>query len=172
VPDGDGRLRRGNDGTVRLAASLCPDRLIEGIDRSALLAGREELLARVRDGYREVVMHGLPGNRPVILLAGRADGLIPVNHGARAYYAVHRRERGNRDELRYYVPLQAWLNRSLELIERRLAEGRALPPSQVLRTRARGAGRPALGPEHLGVLREQPGTDAIQFADATLTVPD
>jgi hydroxybutyrate-dimer hydrolase len=192
VPGGDGRLRRGNDGTVRLAASLCPDRLIEGIDRSALLAGREALLARVRAGYREVVMGGLPGNRPVILLAGRADGLIPVNHGARAYYAVHRREREQRDELRYYelehaqhfdamlaapgfaeqyVPMQAWLNRSLELIERRLAEGLALPPSQVLRTRARGAGRPALAAQHLGVLREQPGTDAIHFADATLTVP-
>ena len=75
--------------------------------------------------------------RPVVIVHGRADSLIPVNHGSRAYYAVNQRDRGNRDELRYYelehgnhfdamlaapggaesyVPMQPWMVRGLDAL--------------------------------------------------------
>jgi hypothetical protein len=39
--------------------------------------------------------------------------------------------------------------------------------------RARTAdGLEALGREHLGLLRDRPGADAIEFHDHTLSVPD
>jgi hydroxybutyrate-dimer hydrolase len=191
VPDGNGRLIAENKGNARLAASLATDRLIEGADRAALLPGRDALMPRIEAGFREVVMQGLPGNRPVLLFAGRADGLIPVNHGSRAYYAVHRRERGDRDELRYYevehgqhfdgmlatppfaeqyVPMQAWLGRAMERLEARLLEGTELAPSQVIRTKPRGPGAPPLTDDHLGALLASP-TDAIRYEAGNLSVP-
>jgi hydroxybutyrate-dimer hydrolase len=138
-----------------------------------------------------VVMTASPGNRPLVMIHGRADGLIPVNHASRAYYAVNRRDRGERDELRYYevehgqhfdgmlavpgfaeryVPMQPWLVRALELVYTRLKDGAPLPPSQVIRSRPRRAGE-ALSEAHLGRLDARPDGDAIRFADRTLNVP-
>jgi hydroxybutyrate-dimer hydrolase len=141
-------------------------------------------------------MTGRLGNRPVVIVHGRADSLIPVNHASRAYYAVNQRDRGPRDELRYYelqhgnhfdaylalpgfadgyVPMQVWLLKGLDALYERLRHGTVLPPSQVLRSRPRGivAGQvPPLGAEHLGALRPDPGADAIRYADGVLSVPD
>ena len=184
--------RAENDGSVALALALAPDRLLaEASGTVSLPPGHAELLARVEAGHAAVVMGGHPGNRPVIIVHGRADGLIPVNHASRAYYAVNRRDRGERDELRYYevehgqhfdgmlgtagfaerfVPMQPWLVRALELVYARLKHGEELPPSQVIRSRPRSANE-ALTAAHLGRLAPRPGDDAIRFADRTLTVP-
>jgi len=188
-PDGD---RAANDGSVALALALAPDRLLaEAAGPVALPAGHAELMARVEAGHAAVVMNAAPGNRPLVMVHGRADGLIPVNHASRAYYAVNRRDRGERDELRYYevehgqhfdgmlavpgfaeryVPMQPWLVRALELVYARLKQGEPLPPSQVIRSRPRGAGE-ALSAAHLGSLQARPDGDEIRFADRTLTVP-
>ncbi len=193
--DDSGVARAMNGGSVELALAFAPDRLLDtaSVPRSGLPADRDEMLAAVRRGQEEVVMNARPGHRPVILLHGRCDGLIPVNHSSRAYYAVNQRERGARDELRYYelahgqhfdgylglpgfaeryVPMQAWTTRCLALLEARVQRGEALPPSQVIRSRPRGAGAPPLAAEHLGTLERAPGTDLIQGTDSALTVPD
>ena len=136
------------------------------------------------------------GTRPVIIVHGRADGLIPVNHSSRAYYLINQRERGDQDELRYYelehgqhfdgylgipgfaeayVPMQAWLCRGLDALHARLRGGAPLPPSQVIRSRPRGGsndGVPPLTDAHLGTLRMDPGADAIRYANGVLSVPD
>jgi hydroxybutyrate-dimer hydrolase len=190
----DGERRLANEGSVDLAICLAPDAVLDDARRSdlALPAWRDELVQRVRAGQQEIVMSAQVGNRPVIVLHGRADSLIPVNHTSRAYYAVNRRDRGDRDELRYYelqhgqhfdaflampgfvdryVPMQAWMNRSFEAMFARLQQGVPLPPSQVLRSRPRGAGE-ALGDEHLGRLQPAPGADEITFERGVLHVPD
>jgi len=154
------------------------------------------MLAAVRRGQQQVVMSGRLGNRPVIVVHGRADSLIPVNHASRAYYALNQRDRGGRDELRYYelehghhfdgylglpamaagyVPMQAWLCRALDALNERLRHGRALPPSQVLRSRPRGGAGgvvPPLTEAHLGALRADPGDDRIRCDGGVLTIPD
>jgi hydroxybutyrate-dimer hydrolase len=194
----DGERRYANDGSVDLAACLAPDRLLQDArrDRLQLPAGRDELLSRIRAGQEEVVMSAQVGNRPVIVLHGRADSLIPVNHSSRAYYAVNRRERGDRDELRYYelvhgqhfdgflplpgfaehyVPMQAWMTRSFETMMARLKQGVPLPPSQVLRSKPRALEGNAAAPltdDNLGQLRANPGPDAITFERGVLKIPD
>ncbi len=193
--DALGESRAINAGSVGLALAFASDRqlAVPSAVQAGLPADREEMLAAVRLGQEEVVMTACPGNRPVILLHGRCDSLIPVNHSSRAYYAVNQHERGVRDELRYYelahgqhfdgflavpgfaeryVPMQAWTSRCLSLLEARVQRGEALPPSQVIRSRARGAGAPPLTAEHLGTLEASPGADGICFAARTLSVPD
>jgi hydroxybutyrate-dimer hydrolase len=195
--DASGARRADNDGSVALALAYAPERLLARAPRPLgdLPPDRPQMLAAVRRGQDEVAMTARLGNRPVIIVHGRADSLIPVNHASRAYYALNERERGGRDELRYYevehghhfdaylalpgfaagyVPMQAWLCRGLDALVERLQRGTPLPPSQVLRSRPRGGGAapPPLEAAHLGVLRADPGADAIRCADGVLTVPD
>lgn len=187
-----------NEGGLGLALAYAPDRVLARAVHTVtgLPADRAAMLAAVRRGQEQVVMSGRLGNRPVILLHGRADSLIPVNHASRAYYAVNQRDRGARDELRYYelehghhfdgylalpglaegyVPMQVWLCRGLDALLERLRHGTELPPSQVIRSRPRGGAGddvPPLGEAHVGRLRPDPGADAIRFADGVLSVPD
>jgi hydroxybutyrate-dimer hydrolase len=194
----DGERRAANEGSARLALAYAPDRVLGHAPRAleGLPPGRAALLAGVRAGQDEVVMTARVGNRPVIIVHGRADSLIPVNHASRAYYAVNQRDRAGRDELRYYelqhgnhfdaylmlpgfadgyVPMQPWMLRALDALYERLRAGTALPPSQVIRSRPRGrigGTVPPLDETHLGSLRANPGADAIGFRAGVLTVPD
>lgn len=193
----DGERRLANEGSLQLALCYAPDRVLTDAARRHIEApeARAELLERVKEGQDEVVMSAQVGNRPVIIVHGRADSLIPVNHTSRAYYAVNQRDRGERDELRYYelehgqhfdgflplpgfaeshVPMQPWMLRGLDALHARLTNGTPLPPSQVLRSQARGGApgkAPPLEEKHLGALRAHPGADAITFEDGVLGVP-
>ena len=149
------------------------------------------LRERAKQGLQEATMSGCLDERPVAMVHGRADALIQVNHSARAYYALARRQGAM--GLRYYevphaqhfdgylglpgmgeryVPLNAWLERSLELVDANLREGHSLPPSQVVRSQPRGAGLPPLNEEHLGRWQASPGADAVQFDGVRLVVPE
>lgn len=198
VARGEGGERRfANDGSVPIALCFAPDRVLENArGRIDLPAARAELLPRIRAGQEEITMSARVGNRPVIVVHGRADGLIPVNHTSRAYYAVNQRDRGGRDELRYwelqhgqhfdgflglpgfadrYVPMQPWMLRGLDALHARLRNGTPLPPSQVIRSKPRGAsgGRvPPLTADHLGQVKTDPGGDAIRFERGVLRVPE
>ncbi len=195
--EGDGR-RADDDGDLALALAYAPERVLARATRppEGLPPDRAAMLAAVQRGQDEVVMTGRLGNRPVIVVHGRADSLIPVNHASRAYYALNQRDRGSRDELHYYelehgqhfdgylglpgfaagyVPMQAWLCRGLDALLARVRDGTPLPPSQVIRSRPRGAAGavpPPLTEGHLGQLRADPGDDAIRYADGVLSVPD
>jgi len=63
----------------------------------------------------------------------------------------------------------------MDLMYAHLAEGRRLPPSQVVRSRPRAvmSGQlEALTAEHLGAIRDEPGVDRIRFRRSTLLVPE
>ena len=153
------------------------------------------LSARVRAGVQEVQMGAALRGRPVIVIHGRLDALIPVNHSSRAYYARHRAL--GESSLRYYevehgqhfdafipllpgystafVPLQPHLLAAMDLMDRHLRSGAPLPPSQVLRSTPRRAterGVEPLGAQHLGALSVSPGERAISFGRGLLAVPD
>jgi hydroxybutyrate-dimer hydrolase len=192
----DGARRLANGGSAEAALAFAPERVFTAAAAASGADGRAQLLAEVRHGQQQVVMTARLGNRPVVIVHGRADSLIPVNHCSRAYYAVNQRDRGNRDELRYYelehgnhfdailaapggaesyVPMQPWMIRGLDALYARLTRGTALPPSQVIRSRPRGRTGsvvPPLGAEHVGELRADPGADAIRFSGGVLKVPD
>lgn len=127
-------------------------------------------------GRAAIGMRGAVGRRPVIVLHGRDDSLVPVNHSARAYVAAHARALRGRGELRYYEipgvqhfdaflvlpgldgqyrPMQPYLNEALDLLQARLTRRAALPPSQVIRDG----------------IAAQPGANRILWRDGTLTVP-
>ena len=190
-----------NAGSVKLAlrfralAAVAPG-IEPGADRESIADGATDaedsaLRVRVQQGLQEATMTGQLDARPVVIVHGRADALIQVNHSSRAYYALACSQ--GAIGLRYYevlhaqhfdgylglpgmgeryVPLNAWLERSLELVDANLREGQALPPSQVIRSSPRGAGLPPLVEAHLGQLKTDPGADALQFDGARLSVPE
>ncbi|GAB4184833.1 MAG: D-(-)-3-hydroxybutyrate oligomer hydrolase [Wenzhouxiangellaceae bacterium] len=125
---------------------------------------------------------GNPADIPILIVHGRDDSLIPVNHSSRPYVAAL----GDRSVLRYYevenaqhfdalldapganqhvVALHPYLLMALEHSWDYLDNKTPPPPSQVVRTQPGEAYRPA-------ALRTDAGEDAIVFADGVLRVPE
>jgi hydroxybutyrate-dimer hydrolase len=174
----------------------CVRELRDGRDAAGapLDAARAEVSARLAAGLEEIRMSARLRGRPVILLHGRRDALVPVNHTSRAYLGRHRMLR--EDTLRYYevehghhfdafnalpgwgerfVPLQPQLQQAMDLMHAHLTTRAKLPPSQVVRSHPRavvgGAPEP-LTAGHLGAIRANPARDAIRFRRGTLLVPE
>ncbi|MBX3702276.1 MAG: hypothetical protein KF822_00710 [Steroidobacteraceae bacterium] len=179
-----------------LEHALCIRALRRGeeADGSPLAAARADFAARLATGLGEVTMGAGLRGRPVIVVHGRLDALVPVNHSSRAYLGRHRM-RGEHS-LRYYevqhghhfdafnalpgwgerfVPLQPQLQAAMDLMFARLTTGAKLPPSQVVRSSRRalvdGVPEP-LTADHLGRILSRPGADAIRFRRGTLLVPE
>ncbi|HET9025216.1 MAG TPA: 3-hydroxybutyrate oligomer hydrolase family protein [Burkholderiaceae bacterium] len=120
---------------------------------------------RVRAGISEVLLSGNLRGKPAIIVQGRSDALVPVNHASRAYTAFNSRVEGTASNLRYYevvnanhfdaflpnaagggvqgydallVPLHVYFNQAMNLMWERLRNNAALPPSQVVRGVPRG----------------------------------
>ncbi len=129
-----------------------------------LVTGRGALAHRVRHSVEDVLLDGKLRGKPTLIVHGRADALIPVNHASRAYYGAHkladRRSAASYIEVtnaqhfdsflsfpgypERYLPLHVYLIRSLNAMHAHLTQGTALPPSQVVRTVPRGTGAPAI----------------------------
>lgn len=152
-----------------LDGALCHRNLIERRDivtgqplTGALRAASEQ----VWQGIQAVQLRGNLRDKPAIIVHGRADALIPVNHSSRPYYALSGQSSGGQN-LRYievtnaqhfdaflslpgydtrHVPLHLYLNRALDWMYEHLTAGKPLPPSQVVRTAPRG-GAPGKAPE-------------------------
>jgi hydroxybutyrate-dimer hydrolase len=171
-----------------------------GSPASASRVGRApaDFAARLRDGLAAIQMRADPGPRPVIVLHGRLDALIPVNHSSRPWYAAAV-TRQPRAPLRYYevahgqhfdaflglpgfatgyVPMQPYLLAAMDLMDAHLRGGAALPPSQVLRSTPRnvavGGEVAPLGAGNLGDWQSRPGaTELIELRDdGALLVPE
>lgn len=135
---------------------LCLRSLATGVDAvtgarlEGTLAGQS---VRIRAGMAEVQASGKLAGKPAIIVHGRSDTLIPVNHASRAYLGLNAAAEGGNSKLRYIevtnanhfdsftnalptliVPLHVYLNRALDAMYAHLRSGQALPPSQVVRT--------------------------------------
>jgi len=135
---------------------LCLRSLATGVDavNDARLEGSLAVQsARVRAGMAEVQASGKLGGKPAIIVHGRSDTLIPVNHASRAYMGWNAVAEGANSKLRYIevananhfdsfsntlptliVPLHVYFNRALDAMYGHLRSGLSLPPSQVVRT--------------------------------------
>ena len=131
---------------------LCLRSLATGLDvvsGSALQGTLAAQSARVRAGMAEVLTSGKLNGKPAIIVQGRSDTLIPVNHASRAYLGLNAAVEGASSKLRYIevtnanhfdsfsnalptliVPLHVYLNRALDAMYAHLKTAQALPPSQ------------------------------------------
>jgi hydroxybutyrate-dimer hydrolase len=160
----------------------------------------KQLSDRVREGVREVALTGFLKNTPAIIVHGRSDTLVPVNHASRAYYAKNQAVARGVSRLRYvevtngqhfdaflpaapfpgydsrFVPLHVYFIRALDWMYDHLTNGKPLPPSQVVRGVPRG-GTPGAAPPitaaNVPPIQEAPAVgDLITFDHFTLHVPD
>ena len=186
-----------------LDAALCQRALVTGQDPvsgAALTAASTPTLAQsqaVRAGIAEVQLNGNLRAKPVLIVAGRSDALVLVNHNARAYAAFNRSVEGAASQLRYvevtnaqhfdaflpfsgfdtrFVPLHAYWNEAMNAMYARLKNGTALPPSQVVRTTPRGGtpgAAPALTAAQVPPIAAAPAAaDRIDFSGTTIVVPN
>jgi hydroxybutyrate-dimer hydrolase len=159
-----------------LDGALCQRSLVTGRDAvtGAKLGGDMKAKSdRVRAGIKEVQLGARLHGKPAIVVAGRNDALLPINHASRAWFAKNQAsgadEGGKAADVRYvevtnaqhfdsfiaigfftgydtrFIPLHVYFNQALDAMWAHLRTGAALPPSQVVRTVPRG-GTPGAAP--------------------------
>ncbi|TDY33106.1 3-hydroxybutyrate oligomer hydrolase family protein [Janthinobacterium sp. 75] len=138
------------DGFLCLRSLATGKDAVSGANLQGTLDGQS---VRVRAGMAEVAASGKLQAKPAIIVQGRSDTLIPVNHASRAYLGLNAAVEGTNSKLRYIevtnanhfdsfssalptliVPLHVYLNRALDAMYAHLSAKQALPPSQVVRT--------------------------------------
>jgi hydroxybutyrate-dimer hydrolase len=137
-------------------------------------------------------LHG----KPAIIVQGRSDTLVPINHASRPYAAMNKLAEGNSSNLSFYeitngqhfdaflsvagfdsrfVPLHYYNLQALNLMWAHLKNGAPLPPSQVVHTVPRGGtagAAPALTVSNLPAILASPGENAIAFGGGGVNVPN
>jgi hydroxybutyrate-dimer hydrolase len=161
----------------------------------ALMTGHDSLARRVQRNVAAVQLDAKLRGKPTLIVHGRADALVPVNHASRAYYGAHKLAEGRgHSKASYievtnaqhfdaflsfpgyperYVPLHVYLIRALNTMHAHLTKHAPLPPSQVVRTVPRGAGAPQIADPNVPEWSDSPADgDRIRFEHRTLHVPD
>ena len=175
-----------------LDGALCLRNLLTGVDVTA-----KSLQLGLDETRRTANLRG----KPALIVHGRNDALLPVNHTSRPYTAMNKVVEGDKSRLSYievdnaqhfdgfiglptvlpgydtrFVPLHVYLNRAMDAMYEHLKNGKALPASQVVRTSPRGGtpgAAPALTDAHLPAIATTPAAaDAIVMNGTTLKVPD
>ncbi len=149
----------------------------------------------VQAGVDETRVNGNLRGKPAIIVHGRSDALVPVNHTSRPYFGANKIVEGSTSRLSYievlnaqhfetflavpgydtrFIPLHYYNNQALNLMWNHLRSGTPLPPSQVVRTTPRG-GTPGAAPPittaNLPPISLSPAAgDAINFNAASNTV--
>jgi hydroxybutyrate-dimer hydrolase len=157
-----------------------------------LWTGRDlRMLASVEAIRVNANLHG----KPAIIVQGRSDALVPVNHASRAYLAANSAREGSRSQLSFYevmngqhfdaflgvpgfdtrfVPVHYYNIQALNLMWSHLKNGTPLPPSQVIRTVPRGGtagAAPELSVANLPAIVANPGSNAISVNHGVVNVP-
>jgi hydroxybutyrate-dimer hydrolase len=167
----------------------------------ALNDGDDAKAKALRQGIREATRSGWLHGKPTLVVQGRADALLPVNHAGRAYTALNKVVERQRSRLSYievtnaqhfdgfiglpsvlpgydtrFVSLHLYLFRALDAMWAHLADGTPLPKSQVVRTVPRGGtpgAAPALTAANVPPIAAVPAAgDAITMHGFTLRIPD
>lgn len=166
-----------------------------------LLSGNDAAATALPAGIEETRRTGNLRGRPALIVHGRSDALLPVNHTSRPYTALNKAVEGAASRLSYievtnaqhfdgfiglpailpgfdsrYVPLHLYLNRALDAMYAHLKNGTTLPPSQVVRTVPRGGtpgAAPAITAANVPPIAAEPAAgDLITMSGRTLRVPD
>jgi len=183
---------------LALDGAICQRSLVAGrnlLGGGALGAKQAARAARIAQGIDEVRLTARLRGKPALIVHGRADALIPVNHASRAYYGANQLAEGHgRRALSYvevtnaqhfdaflgfpgyaerFIPLHVYLIRALDRMYAHLTTGAPLPPSQVVRGVPRGAGAPPITAANVPDFSADPAHgDRIRFHRDTLSIPD
>jgi len=189
-----------------LDGQLCLRNMATGVDTvtGAPLTGTALANSqRVRAGSADVLLKGNLRSIPSVIVACRSDTLVPVNHAARAYVAFNSKvEAGS--NVRYYeiqngqhfdafipslaagtgingydvlfVPVHYYFINAMDLLWEKLKNNVPLPPSQVVRTTARG-GTPGAAPPITAanvpkIAASPAAANAITTAAGVISVPN
>ncbi len=190
-------------GAMRDFASISPStKLADGnVDGALCLRGlldtrNPALMTGIGQTYRT----GNLGGRPSVIVQGRSDGLLPVNHTSRPYLGLNKHVEGASSRLSYievtngqhfdgfidvipgyakrYIPMHVYVNRALDAVYANLRDGTPLPPSQVVRTTPRGGADtdtvgPRIQPSNVPPIAATPAAgDAITVTGSTVDVPN
>ncbi|MFL5311260.1 MAG: 3-hydroxybutyrate oligomer hydrolase family protein [Myxococcales bacterium] len=147
----------------------------------------------VRAGIQQVLRTARLRGVPTILVQGRADTLVPVNHASRAYFGANKTAEGGASPTVYYevenaqhfdaflpfpslatryVPLHPYVIQALDLMYARLKTGGALPPSQLVHTSPRSSALMQISTANVPPIAATPAAaDLITFVSGTVGVP-
>ena len=161
---------------------------VSGVPLSGVLATQHR---RIVDGIDEVLATANLNGKPALIVAGRSDTLLPVNHAARAYVALNGLREGAGSKLRYIevthanhfdsftsifptavVPLHIYLIRALDAMYAHLKSGVVLPSSQLVRTTTRADTGTPITVANVPPIAATPGADAIVVSGSTIDVPN
>jgi hydroxybutyrate-dimer hydrolase len=151
-----------------------------------------ELAHRIQRGIEQVLAKGDLHGTPTIIVTGRADGIIPPNHGSRAYFGLNQLVEGDDSRLSYvevknaqhldalvpvfpttYVPLHHYFLQALDLMFAHLKDHAALPASQVVRPQPRAAADQDLSLDNLPPIEQAPDrSDRIELIDDAVVIPE
>ncbi len=165
-----------------------------------LLSGSDSQALALQAGVAQTLRSGNLRGKPALIVHGRSDGLLPVNHTSRPYLGFNRQQEGGTSKLSYievenaqhfdafigavsgysnrYVPLHLYLIRALDAVYDNLTSGKPLPPSQVVRTIPRGGATntttaPTLLPANVPPIEASPAVgNQIVVSSGTVQVPD
>ncbi len=150
---------------------------------------------RMRRSVEAISVNANLHGKPAIIVQGRSDALVPINHASRAYLAANSEREGPRSQLSLYevtngqhfdaflgvpgfdtrfVPVHYYNLQALNLMWSHLKSGTPLPPSQVIRTIPRGGSpgaAPPLGSGNLPPIAANPGSNGISASDGVVNVP-
>jgi hydroxybutyrate-dimer hydrolase len=157
---------RASTSDQNLDGALCLRSLALGMDAvtGAPLSGAAATQASIIVGsVKQLQATGRLHGVPAIFVAGRNDGILPLNFASRAYFGLNNVEDGAQSNLHYYevtnahhldsfnqypgynasfIPLHRYFLQAMDMMYAHLRNGAALPPSQVVYTTPRGAGTP------------------------------
>ncbi len=196
-----GKLGAGRDFLSFNAAGVADWNLDGALCLRNLVAGTDAAAQKLQAGVNETRRNGNLRGKPTVIVHGRADALLPVNHTSRPYAALNRQVEGTASKLSYvevtnaqhfdsfiglptvlpgydtrYVPLHVYLNRALDAMYYHLKNGKPLPASQVVRTLPRGGtpgAAPAITAANVPAMLTTPAAgDAIAITAASIVVPD
>jgi hydroxybutyrate-dimer hydrolase len=177
------------DGFLCLRSLATGRDAVSGAGLQGTLGGQS---VRVRAGMAEVAASGKLNGKPAIIVHGRSDTLIPVNHASRAYLGLNATVEGSNSRLRYIevthanhfdsfssalptliVPLHVYLNRALDAMYAHLSAKQALPPSQVVRTVTRADASTPITNVNVPVIAVMPAPgNAIGVTGTQVDIPD
>ena len=187
-----GRQDQNLDGALCLRGLATGADPVTGEPLSGKAAGVAE---RIAAGVAEIRAGGDLNGKPALIVTGRSDAILPINHASRPYVGLNALVEGAESNLRYIevvnahhldafnafpgfdsslVPLHHYLVQALNLMFAHLKDGDPLPPSQVIRPTPRGPGAPAIDEAtNLPAIAASPAADAlITFDGATLFIPE
>ncbi|WP_066733471.1 D-(-)-3-hydroxybutyrate oligomer hydrolase [Cupriavidus sp. D384] len=173
---------------ANLDGALCLRNLLDNRN-TALMTG-------IAQTYRNGDLRG----KPAMIVHGRSDALLPVNHTSRPYLGLNKSVEGNASKLSYievtngqhfdgfidlvagygarFIPMHVYMNRALDAVYANLKSGTALPPSQVVRTTPRAGGltdiiAPQILPSNVPPIAATPAAgDKISVSGTTVDVPN